>query len=436
MGEFVSRARRHWGKAWTMYKKTVLNNGVRIISERLDHMRSLSLCIWVNAGSRDELEKENGISHFIEHMSFKGTHNRTSLQIAKELDVIGGLSNAFTGKENTCFYARVLGKHFNFLSDILSDIFLNSTYEPGDMERERQVILQEISMVEDTPDDNIHVLFNRLFWMNHPIGMSVLGTNDTVSRIGRENLLEYISKFYVPDRVIIAGAGNVDHESMIGFFGPLFEALEKRGTNCQRETPHSNTGASINYKKLEQVHLCLGGEAPSHTSEKRFACAILNAILGGNMSSRLFQEIRENLGLAYSVYSFLSPYIDTGLLGIYVGTDEKNVNQVLETIRTEIVKVKKGDLSQSDLVSAKEYLIGSIYLSSENPENQMMRIAKNELIFDRYVGYEEMESRLEKVTIDDVVEIAGDIFRDNRVSLATLGPFKKDDLDMGNLQFD
>ncbi len=419
-----------------MYKRTVLNNGVRILTERLDHLRSLSLCIWVNTGSRDERENENGISHFIEHMAFKGTHNRTSLQIAKEFDVIGGLSNAFTGKENTCFYARVLGKHFNLLSDILSDIFLNSTYQPIDMERERQVILQEISMVEDTPDDNIHVLFNRLFWLNHPIGMSVLGTNDTVSGIDRKNILKYITKFYIADRVIVAGAGNVDHESMVGFFGPLFEVLDKGRPNPQREAPCSNAGVSVNFKDLEQVHICLGGEAPSYISDKRFACAVLNAILGGNMSSRLFQEVRENLGLAYSVYSFLSPYIDTGLLGVYVGTHEKNVNTVLEAIRGEIVKIKKGKLSRSDLRSAKDYLMGSIYLSAENPDNRMMRIAKNEAIFNRYISYEEMESQLEEVTLDDVVETAGDIFGDHKVSLATLGPFRKDDLDMGNLQFD
>ena len=255
-----------------MYKKTVLKNGVRIISERLDHMKSVSLGIWVNTGSRDESEHENGISHFIEHMIFKGTSNRSGFQIAKELDAVGGLSNAFTGKENTCFHARVLGKHFPVLSDILSDIFLHSTFEPDDMERERQVILQEISMVQDTPDDNIHVIFNRLFWMHHPIGMSVLGTNETVSAIDKETIVNYITSCYVPEKIMVVAAGDVDHESMVSYYRPLFESqLGGAGMKFERTSPCSNSGISFNYKDLEQVHICLGGEAPSQRDDKRFA---------------------------------------------------------------------------------------------------------------------------------------------------------------------
>ena len=418
-----------------MYNKTVLKNGVRIISEPLDHLRSVSLGIWVNTGSRDEIRSENGISHFIEHMVFKGTRNRTSLEIAKELDAIGGMSNAFTGKENTCFYAKVLGKHFTCVADILSDIFLNSTFDPGDMERERQVIFQEISMVEDTPDDNIHVLFNRLFWTDHPIGMSVLGTGETVSAIAKETILRYINTFYVPERILVVAAGDVDHQSMVSCFEPLFgSAPGEKKTTPERTVPVAEAGVSFNFKDLEQVHICLGGEAPSQTSDKRFVCAIFNTILGGNMSSRLFQEIRENRGLAYAVYSFVSSYIDTGLLGVYMATDAKNVNPALETVRKEIKKIIKGEVSESDLVAAKDHLTGGIYLSSESSDSRMMRMAKNEFIFGRYVDSEEVVSDLEKVTVDDVVEIAGDIFRDGKVSLTTLGPFREDDLDRSNLQ--
>jgi len=418
-----------------MYNKTVLKNGVRIISEKLDHLRSVSLGIWVNTGSRDEDSSKNGIFHFIEHMIFKGTRNRSSLRIARELDAIGGLSNAFTGKENTCFYARVLGKHFTLLADLLSDIFLNSTFDPVELERERQVILQEISMVEDTPDDNIHVLFNRLFWQDHPIGMSVLGTGETVSAIEKGTILDYISRFYVPEKILVVAAGDLDHGEMISCFEPLFESLAKGNSTPKRNAPGSCSGVSVNHKDLEQVHICLGGEAPSQTSERRFACAIFNTILGGNMSSRLFQEIREKRGLAYAVYSFVSSYVDAGLQGVYVATDSKNVNPVLETIQTEIRKLTRGELTQSDLASAKDHLTGGIYLSSESGDNRMMRIARNEFVFDRYVDYEELVSELEKVTVDDVVEIAGDIFRDKKVSLTTLGPLKEEDLDRGCLEF-
>ncbi len=417
-----------------MYRKTVLKNGVRIISEHLDYMRSVSLGIWVNAGSRDEDSSENGISHFIEHMSFKGTKSRNSFQIAKELDAIGGQSNAFTGKENTCFHGRVLGKHFKFFANILSDISLNSIFEPYDLELERQVILKEISMVEDMPDDNIHVLFNRLFWVDHPLGMPILGTGKTVSSIGRETIQRHINKFYVPERIIVVASGDVNHQSMVSLFKPFFEPISVGGDlNSERNAPHSKACVSIHFKDLEQVHICLGGECPSNTSESRFACAILNTILGGTMSSRLFQEVRENRGLAYSIYSFLSLYFDAGLFGIYVATDHNKVNSVLETIQTEIIKIRKCELNESDLSAAKEYLKGGIYLASESGDNRMMRIAKDEIIFGRYVTYEELVSRLESVTVDEVIEVARGIFREDRFSLVTLGPFKEEDLDRGTL---
>ena len=424
------------GKVWTVYKKTTLKNGVRIITEHLDYLRSVSLGIWVNTGSRDEEIKENGISHFIEHMLFKGTRNRSSLQIAKELDAIGGFSNAFTGKESTCIHARVLDKHFELLSDIFSDIFLNSTFDPDDMERERQVILQEINMVEDTPDDNIHVLFNRLIWNDHPIGLSTLGTTESVADIGKEMIHKYISNYYSPERIILAAAGNVDHQSMLSCYAPFFESISgEKASNINRSVPRSHTDVSIHYKDLEQVHICLGGEGPSLTSDRRFACSLLNTILGGNMSSRLFQEIREKRGLAYSVYSFTSSYVDTGLFGVYVASDSENVNPVIETIQKEIKKISRGEILESELNEAKDHLTGGIYLSSESADNRMMRMAKNEFLFGRYVSFDELTTRLEKVKIDEVVEIACDIFKDNNVSLVTLGPFKQENLDMGNLQF-
>jgi predicted Zn-dependent peptidase len=419
-----------------MVNKTVLENGLRIVSERVDHFRSVSLGIWVNVGSRDEGERENGVSHFIEHMIFKGTPIRNSLRIAKELDAIGGLSNAFTGTEYTCFHSRVLDKHLPALADILSDIFLHSLFDPQDMNRERQVILQEINMLEDTPDEQIHVLFSGLFWMDHPLGMPVMGTPRTVSAIDKDTVLSHIGRFYTPGRIIIAAAGNVDHEALVKHLRPLFESLPKDADGPVRTAPRSHTAVSCRYKDLEQVHLCLGGTAPPVSSDLRFAGAVLNTILGGNMSSRLFQEIREKRGLAYNVYSFLSSFLDAGVMGVYLGTDAKNANRALKVIQREIKKIQQGKISRADLRATKEHLIGGVLLSSENTDTLMMRLAKNETLFGRYVGFDEIVARIEKVSVDEVVAVASQAFKGRNVSLVTLGPLEEKDLDLDTVAFD
>jgi predicted Zn-dependent peptidase len=419
-----------------MYNKTVLDNGLRIVSERLDHFRSVSLGIWVNVGSRDEVERENGVSHFVEHMIFKGTASRSSLQIAKELDAIGGLSNAFTGTEYTCFHSRVLDRHFLALAEILSDIFLHSMFDTEDMSRERQVILQEINMLEDTPDEQIHVLFSHLFWLNHPLGMPVMGTPETVSTIDKNTVLSYIGKFYTPGRIIVAAAGNVDHEALVRYFRPLFESLPRETQNPVRIAPRDHAAVHCRYKDLEQVHVCLGGAAPNLLSDLRFAGAVLNAILGGNMSSRLFQEIREKRGLAYNIYSFVSSFQDAGLMGVYLGTDAKQVNRALKVIQREIRKIQQGKISKADLKATKEYLIGSVLLGSESTDTQMMRNAKNEGLFGRYIDYDEIISWIEKVTIEEVVAVAKQAFRSRHVSFVTLGPMEEKDVDLELVAFD
>jgi predicted Zn-dependent peptidase len=419
-----------------MYRKTLLQNGVRIVSERMDYLPSVSLGIWVNVGSRDEAELENGISHFIEHMIFKGTRRRTGLQIAKELDAMGGFSNAFTGKESTCFHARVLGKHFDPLAEILSDIFLNSTFPPDEMEKEKDVVRQEISMVEDIPEENVQSLFNRHFWGGHPMGMPILGSEGTVSAIRREDIRDYIRRFYVPDRILIAAAGAVDHERLVGFFSPLLDHVEPGPVALTRSAPEVRPGWSCRTKDLEQVHVCLGAAAPSLCDERRFACAILNTILGGNMSSRLFQEIREKQGLAYTVYSFHTSYLDSGMLGAYLATDPDQVKAALETLSQELRKIRSGELSDADLAAAREHLIGGIYLSSESADNRMMRNAKNELVYGRYVPYEEVTERLEAVRLEDVLEAAKEIFQEGRVAMTVLGPLGEDEIGKHPLKFD
>lgn len=418
-----------------MHNKTVLPNGVRIVTERLEHFRSVSLGIWLGVGSRDEMERENGISHFMEHMIFKGTETRTSPQIAKQLDAIGGLSNAFTSTEYTCFHSRVLEKDVRVLIDILSDIFLHSTFDPAEMDRERQVILQEISMLEDTPDEHIHVLFNGLHWKRHPLGMPVMGTPVTVSTFHREDIVGHMRQFHAPERILLVAAGHVDHEELVSLFSPLFESLRPSGENPVRVGPGSHGGISCHYKDLEQVHMSLGGKAPYLRSELRFAAAVLNTILGGNMSSRLFQEIREKRGLAYSVYSFLTAYIDAGLLGVYLATDPSDLNEALRIICKEIRAIQKGDITQSDLAETKEHLIGGILLGSESTDARMMRLAKNEYVFGRYVSCEEVIAQIEKVNLDQLVAVGEEAFGKDGVSLVTLGPLEEKDLDVGCLQF-
>jgi predicted Zn-dependent peptidase len=413
-----------------MYFKTELKNGIRIITEKLEHYRSVSLGIWVGAGSRDEDAGKSGISHFIEHMIFKGTRHRSNLQIAKELDAIGGLSNAFTSKEYTCFHSKVLDMHFRVLAEIMSDIFLNSVFDPDHIDKERQVILQEINMVEDSPEEQIHELFNNIFWSNHPLGLSILGTDETVGAMGRDELLDHKDRYYSPSRIIISVAGNVDHEEAVSFFKPIFESLEPGGAPHPTTNPEITQAVSCHYKPIEQVQICLGGKAPHLLNKHRFAGAILNSILGGNMSSRLFQEIREKRGLAYSIYSFISAYVDTGMMGICAGTDPKEVNNVLDVINTEVDKIKRGEITATDLDESKEHLVGGILLGSESTDSRMLRLAKNEYLFNRYIPYEEVVEELEGVTIDEVVACASEAFQPEQVSLVTLGPFKEKDLQL------
>jgi len=418
-----------------MYHKTCLDNGVRIISERSEHLQSVSMGIWIGAGSRDEDTALSGISHLIEHMVFKGTKRRTGVQIAKEFDAIGGLSNAFTGKEHTCYHARVLLKHVDICTDLLGDIVLNPTFDSADLERERQVVLQEISMVEDTPDDMIHELLSRAFWPGHPLGMSVLGSNETVSAIDRDVLFRHMGNAYVPGTILITAAGNVNHHELVERFAPLFESIKAGEQLPPRSNPKAHGEVSCFEKDLEQVHICIGGSAPSQRDSDRFACSIFNTILGGNMSSRLFQEIRENRGLAYSVFSFVSSFQDAGLLEVYAATDSDQVNEVLSTVKAEIRKLCKGELSKEDLDAAREYLIGSMRLSAENPDYRMSRLAKNEFLFGRRVSAGEVEESLRGVGVDDVVQAASRAFLQEPVSLVTLGPFNKREVDEDNLIF-
>jgi len=418
------------------YKKTVLANGIKIITEHIPHAKSVSLGIWVNAGSRDEFEQERGIFHLIEHMLFKGTKSRSATQIAKDLDTIGGFSNAFTTKEQTCFHARVLDHHLKFLTELFSDIFINSLFSEDDLELEKAVVLQEISMMEDTHDEYVQILSDQLFWAGEPLGRPVLGTKETVKSITKSQIHDYLSRFYSSQGVVIAAAGKVNHDLLVNYFRPFFESLPAKSDGIPpRRTPPVNPSVSCYPKQIEQVHLCLGAQASSLSGKERFAEAVFNTILGGNMSSRLFQEIREKRGLAYSLYSYLSSYTDTGLIRIYVATDKDAVNQVLELIGSLITDIQKGDPLEHDVSGAKDYLVGGLMLATESTNNLMMRLAKNEYVFNRYVSDDELIAELEKVTLDEVIDASRRMFSADKVSVTVLGPVERDSLAVDPLPF-
>ena len=402
---------------------------MRVVTEQISHLHSVSMGIWLNVGSRDEEENESGLTHFIEHMLFKGTQKRSALEIAKQLDAVGGMSNAFTSKENTCFHAKVLDTHLPLVVEILSDIFLQSVFDQVEVEREREVILQEINMVEDTPDEYVHILFNKNFWDGNSLGRPIFGNVQTVKSFTREMILEYLNRGYHPDRIVLTAAGNVNHQEFLELVGPAFSNIERHGHNFDRTPPRANSRVDLYSRDIEQIHLCLGTRGTSLHEKERYCCSILNVILGGSMSSRLFQEVRERRGLAYSIYSFLSSQTDTGMMGIYGAVRPDNIKETLELIRQELIRFKREPISDTELRAAKEHIKGGIYLAAENTDNRMSRLAKNEMIFNRFVTYEEIEADLERVTVEDIQALAQQIFQPEVMSLVLLGQVNGLDVD-------
>lgn len=411
-----------------MYRKSELANGVRLVTERMPHVRSVSMGIWVTTGSRDEAPREAGISHFIEHMVFKGTKRRDARQIAYEIDRIGGASNAFTSKETTCFHARVIDEHVPVMVDILADIFLESVFAPREIERERHVVLQEIGLAQDTPDEYIHDLLSQSMWGEHPLGSPVLGTAETVRSIGRRQIRGYIKRSYGPRNVLIAAAGNLDHGQLLALLEPLFGGLAANGAARPRSTPTPQARVSVFGRELEQVHLCLGLMGPQATAPERYAASLLNVVLGGSMSSRLFQSVRERCGLAYSIYSFLSSYVDTGMLGIYAGVDAAELPRALMLIGRELRRLKRRAVGEDELRAAKDHLRGSILLSAESTDNRMTRLARNEINFGRFLPYDEILAGIEAVSAQELRELANRLFREELLSVVTLGPVEEERL--------
>lgn len=402
--------------------KTVLKNGLRVLSKKMPHTHSVSMGVWVNAGARDESDTESGLSHFIEHMIFKGTGKRSAYQIAKEFDAIGGHTNAFTTMENTCFHARVMDSHMETMVEILSDIFINSVFDPDEIDRERPVILQEIGMVEDSPDEYVHVLSGHNFWGEHPLGRSILGTPDNILRFDAGMLKAFFHHLYQPDRIIISAAGNLEHDHLVDLVKPAFEAIPTGKDFPHRRTPPDRSVIDFNQRNLEQIHICLGTKGLAITDPRRYAFSLLNTIVGGNMSSRLFQEIRERRGLAYSVYSFISSHVDAGMFGFYMGVDAKRARDAILLVLDEIVKLKTKRVKPSELKGAMEYTKGSLMLASESADNHMVRNAQNDMHFGRDIALQEIFEEIEAVTADDIRELADELINPDKITFTLLGP--------------
>jgi len=402
--------------------KTVLANGIRILTRKMPHVRSVSMGVWVNVGARDEAESENGLSHFIEHMIFKGTRKRSSFQIAKEFDAIGGQTNAFTAMEHTCYHAKVLDTHLETMIDILSDIFLNSVFEGSEIERERPVILQEIGMIEDSPEEYVHQLAGNAFWGDNPLGRSILGSPDNILQFDAGAIKNFFARLYQPDRIVVSMAGNLEHERIVALLGPTFETIRPGNGFPERITPEAHALVSLNPKELEQAHLCINTKGLATADPRRFAFFLMNTILGGNMSSRLFQEIRERRGLAYNVYSFISSHADTGIFGVYAGVAPEKIRETAALILEEIRKLRVAPVERFELESAKEYTKGNLLLAAESTDSQMVRLAQNELYYNRNFPLEEVIEKVEGVTIEDISELAGALFRPEQLALTILGP--------------
>ncbi len=406
--------------------KTILKNGIRVLSQKMPHTRSVSMGVWVDVGARDETASESGLSHFIEHMIFKGTRKRSAYQIAKEFDAIGGHTNAFTAMENTCYHARVMDTHTETMVDILSDIFINSVFDPGEIDRERPVILQEIGMVEDSPDEYVHVLSGHNFWGEHPLGRSILGTPDNIVRFDAAMLKKFFRRLYQPDRIVISAAGNVDHNILVDLIRPAFETIPTGKDFPRRLRPLDRSGVDFNHRDLEQMHICLSTKGLAITDPRRYPFSLLNTIIGGNMSSRLFQEVRERRGLAYSVYSFISSHVDTGMFGFYTGVDPKRARETILLVLDEILKLKTEPVKKSELQDAIEYTKGSLLLASESVDNHMVRNAQNEIHFGGDITLAEIIEKIEAVTVDDILELADELIDPAKMTYTLLGPVENE----------
>ncbi|NLN15725.1 MAG: insulinase family protein [Firmicutes bacterium] len=404
-----------------MYQKTILPNGIRVVTETIPYVRTVSLGFWFRTGSRNETVENNGISHLIEHLMFKGTSTRSAREIAELIDAAGGQLNAFTGKERTCYYARILDEQLPMAAELLADMFLNSVFDPEEMEKEKNVVIEEIRMCEDSPDELVHDLFASAVLGDHPLGLSVLGTEANIRGMKREEVLEFITDYYVPGNLVVAAAGNVAHDQVVDQVTRYFSALPSRPLPNSLAPVDEPGKAAFRYKDIEQVHLCIGGLGVPRHDEDKFAVYVLDVILGGGMSSRLFQQLREERGLAYSTYSYHTCFQDAGVFGVYVGTGPENVPQVVRIIQDEFDRLMQEGVTPEELHRGKEQLKGSLMLGLESTAARMSRIAKSELFYEAILTPDEVAARIDAVTVESVQRVAQRLLS-SPLTAAAIGP--------------
>lgn len=410
------------------YNKTILDDGIRVVSEEIEWVRSVSVGVWVLCGARYEEEASSGICHFLEHMLFKGTSGRTAYDIAAAIDSIGGFMNAFTSKELTAYYVKVPDYHLAAAIDLLADMFTNSLFDHREIEKEKSVVSQEISLLDDSPDEYIHDYFESTFWNGQPLGRSVLGTRDSVAGLSRDGLVGFFQSRYAGGNLVISATGNLSHQVLVDLVREAFSGLASSPVASRDVTPVASPGIHVLERDLEQVHLMAGTNAPAAVSDKRYAALIMNAILGGCMSSRLFQEIRERRGLAYSVHSFLASYLDTGILGIYTGASRDKIGEIIRIILGELDKFRQVALTDGELAQAKELIKGNYLLTTESTDSRLSRLAKNEICFGRYVPSDEFIGCIDGVRREDVQSLAQEMFAPAKLNLVAMGNIQQEDL--------
>jgi predicted Zn-dependent peptidase len=408
-----------------MYKKTVLDNGITVVTESIPYFSTVSLGIWFKAGSRFEDHSNNGISHFIEHMLFKGTASRSARDIARQFDAIGGSINAFTGKEYTCVYARVLRKDMDLALDIISDMYNNPLFKDEDIEKEKYVVVQEIKMVEDSPEESIYDMFNASYFKGHPLGMTILGSETNVESLTADQLKAYFREYYGPETMIVTITGRINHDDCVKKIEESFGNMGDKETAHAVTLPLVHRNIDIFEKDLEHIYLCIGTGGVSQIDPRRYPLYVLNAVLGGSMSSHLFQEIREQRGLVYNIYSYVNCYLDTGTFGIATSTSRKFIEDVLRLIKKEVLRFKNEGISDAELAFSKEHIKGNLFISLESSEARMGRLAKNEIYFGDYIPLKETLREIDKIKKKDVDAIAEEIF-DNpeKISMTVLGKTK------------
>jgi len=418
-----------------MIQRTTLNNGIRVLSEKVPGCHSVSLGVWVNNGSRHEPAEINGISHFVEHMLFKGTARRSAQAIAREVDSVGGLLNGFTSREFSCYFVKILAEKLPMAVDLLGDMICNSKFDLDDIEKERRVILQEIAMIDDSPEESIHDQFTSSFWAGHSLGRPVIGTPEIVGDIDRQQMLDFMGQRYGGKNICVVAAGSLDHKELVALVEQSLNGVPEEGVEQESTVPVVSRRIEVVNRDLEQTHICLGVEGLPQNHEDRYGTYLLNTILGGNMSSRLFQKVREELGLAYSVYSYHHNHSDSGAFIVYAGTSAEGAQQVTRAILDELTRLRHEAVGYDELQSAKDYLKGGMLLSMESMDSRMTRLAKNEL-FLRNVGIsiEESEAMIDAVTVDLVQHLAETLFVNDTLNLQITGRVKRSDFPDVDLQ--